>query len=129
MAFSPSVGNCSFCVNSSIQALIAACPNQKEAISMVTSPPSPPFIVSAPPPTSITITKEEELQFERLKKKICNLEKLKKKSCDSSSTVKGNTEKEGETNPKGVDGHTNYLRTIRTSCYSMIYKVKPTQKE
>ncbi|KAJ6292224.1 hypothetical protein OIU77_009546 [Salix suchowensis] len=30
---SPSAGNCSFCVNSSIQALMTACPNQKEAIS------------------------------------------------------------------------------------------------
>ncbi|KAJ6416433.1 hypothetical protein OIU84_002318 [Salix udensis] len=30
---SPSAGNCSLCVNSSIQALMTACPNQKEAIS------------------------------------------------------------------------------------------------
>ncbi|KAJ6728741.1 CYSTEINE-RICH REPEAT SECRETORY PROTEIN [Salix koriyanagi] len=30
---SPSAGNCSFCVNSSIQALMTACPYQKEALS------------------------------------------------------------------------------------------------
>ncbi|KAF9672192.1 hypothetical protein SADUNF_Sadunf11G0015100 [Salix dunnii] len=30
---SPSAGNCSFCVNSAMEALMTACPNQKEAIS------------------------------------------------------------------------------------------------
>ena len=54
--------------------------------------------------------KKGNTESERLKKKICDLETLKKKSCDSFSTVKGNTEKEGEINAKGVDGHTNDIR-------------------